>query len=156
MTVTIRNSNQYGSLDVAELLSFEKQLNMPLPPDYRAFLLLHNGGIPEPGDFVISFELGHGNLAEFYGLHSGPQYKNLSCAWAISEDSLPIGLLPIGGDPGGKPICIWLTGENIGKIYFWDHELDDYAATFGYHNPFPLADSLASFLANLLDASVLP
>ena len=32
----------------SDIASFEKQIGIQIPPSYRAFLLQHNGGIPEP------------------------------------------------------------------------------------------------------------
>jgi hypothetical protein len=35
---------------------------------------------------------------------------------------LPAGVILIGGDPGGNGICLVISGERRGQIWFWDHE----------------------------------
>lgn len=39
---------------------------------------------------------------------------------------MPHSLIPIGGDLGGGVICLGISGDHFGKIYYWDpmNELD--------------------------------
>lgn len=49
----IHDSNKYGKLTERRLAKLEKQLGVRLPDDYRAFMLEHNGGRPEPQGFAF-------------------------------------------------------------------------------------------------------
>ncbi len=41
------------------------------------------------------------------------------------DERMPIGFLPIGIDTFGNLACLAVTGEDVGKVYFWDHEEDE-------------------------------
>ena len=70
------------------------------------------------------------------------------------ESGFPRALLWIMEDPGGNGICIGLTGEQRGRVYFWIHdELPDPAEWGGRvetaSNVIILADSFADFVAGV-------
>jgi hypothetical protein len=47
------------------------------------------------------------------------------------------GLIPIAHDPGGNMVCLAVTGEKMGKIFFWDHEgISSEEETYGHDNIF--------------------
>src|SRR6478735_4682764 len=49
----IRDPLPAGPTSEADLASFERHIGHPLPPEYRGFLLEHNGGRPEPDAFLV-------------------------------------------------------------------------------------------------------
>jgi SMI1-KNR4 cell-wall len=49
MGVRIEGSREFGPLGEQRLAAFEAAHRLTLPPDYRHFLLAHNGGRPRPG-----------------------------------------------------------------------------------------------------------
>ena len=49
----ITDSQRFGPATDADVRELEVSVG-PLPADYRAFLLEHNGGRPEPDEFAIS------------------------------------------------------------------------------------------------------
>jgi hypothetical protein len=40
-------------------------------------------------------------------------------------EDLPSGVIPIGDDEFGNLVCLDLTDENYGKIYYWQHDADE-------------------------------
>lgn len=114
-----------------QVAALEQQLGMPLPAEYRNFLLTHNGGQLELADG--SFELfghpspyGHiGCVQFFYTLQkSAPVYESLQYAIEQIMPLMPSGHLPIS-DSGGNTITIDLE-KKPGCIYLFDHELPEY------------------------------
>ena len=49
----IKFTNPGPMLSAAEIHAFENRLGIQLPPDYRAFLMLYNGGSPDPAELLI-------------------------------------------------------------------------------------------------------
>ena len=145
----VEQSNEFGPLDSARLRQFEARLGTILPEDFRAFLLAHNGGRPVPSDFLISAEEGESSLHHTYGLHDGPDYFRLDDTWESYRGRMPATLLPIADDPGGNAICIGLHGAERGRVYFWDHELEEEAPS--WRNVVEVAPSFGAFLDGLFD-----
>jgi hypothetical protein len=149
INVTIRDS--FPQVDEARIRAFERALGISLPHDYRQFLLRSNGGRPDPAEFAITGEPLNpsGTIHYFFGIHDGPNY-NLGRKYAVYRERIPADLFPIAGDPGGNIICLAIRGDNVGSVYFWDH---DYEALEGevpdYSNVYFIADSFGSMLNNL-------
>ena len=103
-------------------MRFEDRIGSPLPPDYRRFLLEHNGGRPEtefwvdpPGVSIDNFfSLGKRGLDSVYDLEWNRRTLGLSSAY-----------LPIATDAGGNALALCLIGDDAGAVYFWDHESDE-------------------------------
>lgn len=118
---------------------FENHYSVKLPDEYKQFLLVTNGGIPnmvyfvkDDSDLVVNFFLSLGS--EKYSLEEYfEDYK-------IRENILPIDLLPIGEDAFGNIICISNNSERYGSIHLWYHE----DARIKY-----LSDTLNELLNNL-------
>jgi hypothetical protein len=118
MKPTIKNSGEPispGELDDTEVL-----LGKKLPEEYRRFLLSHNGGQPVPATFRVS----DGNETEAVGWLFALQVneEGLVSIAQTYADYLPDDLLPVASDPFGNMICLAVSGSNLGRVYFWDHE----------------------------------
>lgn len=122
--IHVENPNPFGVLSEARLAQFEQSLGYLLPSDYRVFLLAYNGGKPDLQDFPTPDSNWGGSLHHVYGLHAGPAYLRLDVVYETYRGRIPETLLPIADDPGGNAICVGLTGEHQGKIYFWNHEME--------------------------------
>lgn len=107
------------------LAEVEERLGVELPIDYRAFLDEHNGGYlnPNHGDDGVT-------VRQLYS--AGPtrvdMLKDLETVvgWysdAAEEEGPPGGLLPVGADDFGNHVCVKVRGDDLGGIYFWDHEV---------------------------------
>jgi hypothetical protein len=69
------------------------------------------------------------------------------------QDRVPNTLLPVARDPGGNLLCLQLSEQDYGKVYFWDHE-DEVAEgeTPGFDNVYFVAASFDELLNNLSEA----
>lgn len=135
----------HEDLSVESLESFEAYHNLKLPKDYREFLLMYNGGYPNPGIYTIGDEQGESVLNIFYGI--GDMYDNLEKKFDIFDEILEIGFIPIADDPSGNQICIGMNGEHFGRIYHWAHDEENDELD----NMYFIANSLNEFLMSLYD-----
>ncbi len=144
----IKDSNKFGRIDVEKLKLFELDNKLSLPPDYRAYLIKHNGGKPCPNHFKIPFSEGDiSRIHHCYGLHSGPTYLRLDYSYQTYLHRIPMHLLPIADDPFGNLILIGTAGNVLGKVYFWEHELENETCSFA---PMKLlSDTFGDFLISL-------
>ena len=142
------------SLREEDIRTFELQLGISLPDDYRRFLLAHNGGQPEPGAFpVFSFAVGdYAVLNRFLGIRQG-EYEDLANYYVnVFRGRIPGDLLPIASDPGGNLICLSVAGPDRGRVYFWFHEEEsDEGQSPGYSNIYFIADSFSALLDSLTE-----
>jgi cell wall assembly regulator SMI1 len=129
----------------SRLQDFEEKISVRLPHPYRQFLLRYNGGYPKPYYFTISKEQGIGMVNIFYGI--GEMYDNLDKNIELSDDILDIGFMPIADDPGGNQICLGLTENHFGHVYFWIHDEDPE----DQRNMYLLAKDFEEFLEKLYD-----
>ncbi len=135
------------------IVKFEKNVGCLIPPSYRKFLLIHNGGKPNPCEFTI---VGKNNSQDaiavkyFLGINFPEKTLNLEYVLSAYYNRLPSNLFPIARDPGGNLICIATTGTNIGKVYFWEHEFEvEDGEIPSYENVYFIADSFEEFLSML-------
>jgi len=149
-----------GPTSEKEIAKFEKYVGHRLPDDYRAFLLEHNGGRPEPDalmvpmqedemaeDIVMCFfpmrdrKLGEVEVEELEELRTWP----LHCAWddlqndleELYEKELKHPVMPIGTDGSSNYFCITLSGKKAGSVVFLENEMAEIT---------PLAPSFTAFL----------
>ena len=107
---------------------FESQIGQRLPEDYRDFLLRCNGGYAA-GAVVFQGPTPEGHAADACPNHIGgfreEGHFSLVAArenYQTDEVRIPEALLWIMDDPFGNAMCLGLTGQHRGRIYFWDHE----------------------------------
>lgn len=101
----------------------EAKLPGPLPTDYRAFLSSQNGGDPEPNWWPPEQGVGPG-VGMFLGLGAVADYDSLVESREIFTGRIPDHLLAIGYDQGGGQVCVALTGDDQGSVWFYDPELE--------------------------------
>lgn len=105
----------------SDIISLERELGASLPPDYRKFLLAHNGGLPTP--FVIDIEEfieSPTDVQVFFGIGRKIQSSDLRWNRYTFRDRIGPGFLPIACDSGGSLFCLALSGESRGAIYYVD------------------------------------
>jgi len=132
-----------------KIAAFEKGLGRPLPPQYRQFLISYNGGRPKIDEFGIPGQ-GSSQANFFYGIDVGKDYKcyELKKNVDVLKGRIPNELLPIADDPGGNQICISLSPDDCGRVYFWDHEKE----LEPDQTVIPLADSFDEFIDSLRES----
>jgi hypothetical protein len=144
-----------GGIATPELLAaFEEVIEARLPEDYKAFVLSTNGGTPFPDTYIVNDgeEEWESNVF-FYGLQTGHHsLYSLPTNYEEYAGRIPSGLIPIGNDYGGNLICISVTQETYGQIFFSHH---DY---FSYNDEEPCEDgtyfvapSFSAFFDNLFE-----
>jgi len=144
-------TNTYPPAPEAAVAAFEAQLNVQLPPDYRIFLLKHNGGKPKPQTFFISAEQGDDLLRYFLGIPPVLEFYNIYDYVKTYRGRIPQNFLPIGEDYLANLVCLSIAGDDYGRVYFWDHDWEVTESTPDYSNVYLLADSFDSFLNKLYD-----
>lgn len=139
-----------------QILELERRINSPLPDDYKNFLMQHNGGIPHPDEFCYSenSQRQYATVHYFLAVHDGSYDSIYYCIYMFKEreERVPPNLLPIARDPGGNLICISVSGEDGGKIYFWEHEEEADLAKgeiADYRNVYFIANSFTDFIAEI-------
>ncbi|MBZ0320168.1 MAG: SMI1/KNR4 family protein [Anaerolineae bacterium] len=138
----------------ADIQAVEQQLNIKFPDDYRRFLLAHNGGRPKLGVFLIPDDPIPNQssiLNWFYCIDPTDYNYDILRNAEIFKDRMPPEFIPIGEDPGGNQICLVISGEDKGMIFFWDHEQEmDEGEPPTYDNLFFIADNIDDLLNNRL------
>src|SRR5665213_632955 len=132
-----------------EIDAVEARLGIELPAEYRAWLFRFNGGQPKPGTFHFKGVAEHSeSVAWFFAVYDG-EYNNFETEyWAFKMQArrLPDALVPIADDGLGNIVCLAITGPDVGKIFFWDHELESDTGTPTYDNCRLVADSFGEFI----------
>jgi hypothetical protein len=146
--VTIANANPHGVLDAQRLREFEKKIGVALPYDYRDFLSQFNGGEPSPEGFWIVQEEDGSNVHEFLGLHNGPKWLSLD-GTKNSELGIPESLLPIANDGLGNMVCLKITGNDFGAVFFVDHDQHPFENRESFEGITKLKGSFSEFLSSL-------
>lgn len=139
------------SLTLGDIEAAEKRLQLSFPEEYKEFLLKHNGGSPTPNRFLYKDYDGNdsSSLVNFFHAIYEGRIDNLELKYQflVSEGRLLKKMIPIANDPFGNLICVSAEGDDMGKVYFWDHELEQEEA--GYENMGLISDSLTEFLNTL-------
>ncbi len=145
-------------LSEEKLCEVENRMGFTLPTAYRQFLLQYNGGKPKPAGFRFDKESDTYNDSEinfFHGIQEDAEfYINFERNCRMSEGRMPPDLIPIASDPFGNWICIAVSGEDCGQVYFWDHEREadpDEDEVPDYSNLHLIATDFNQFLEGLED-----
>lgn len=103
-----------------ELIALSKKIGYELPNDYIEFLRQHNGGYVKNS---ISSYYKNGEqkfiLTSMFGLGAD---DDLISQFETYKNRIPNTCIPIGRDAGGNLVCLNLSEDRYGYVYFWDHE----------------------------------
>jgi len=119
--------------------------------DYRQFLLRSNGG--SLGDKYEEVEA-YVVIGSVGGFREGYSLRSARSCYQGSPLRIPRALPWIMDDPGCNAICLGLTGEHRGNVYFWDHDEEPYPGDWDGRvetagNIQLLANSFTKFVASL-------
>ena len=147
MSPVIKNAE--APVSSKRLEQVEKKLGITLPPQYRSFLLAHNGGQPVPNQFHYKKEQGpytDSMVDWFLAIYEGENdnFEEYFATYKIEENRLPDNLVPIAHDPGGNLVCISVSESDVGAVFFWDHEREEEG-----NNTHLIADTFDEFLSLL-------
>lgn len=152
MSATIIRSGP--PLSSEQLDEVEQRMGSAIPPVYREFLLQNNGGRPVPNAFLYrrsdGTTAGEGGVNTFLGIGDA---ESTDIEWhrSMYEDRIPSNFFPIADDPGGNLICLSTSGDDVGAVYFWDHEEESDPPT--YDNVYFIAPDFQTFLDTLFEAT---
>ena len=136
--------------DIDDLETATRQI---YPAQYKQFLLMNNGGRPKENNFkfkAVADNLDGGIVDGFYGIDLELKVNNLDSAYKTYLGRMPKNIIPVAHDPFGNQICISVSGNDSGKVYFWDHEEEvSEGLEAGYQNLYLIADSFEEFLNQL-------
>ncbi|OAB38860.1 hypothetical protein PGLA_19570 [Paenibacillus glacialis] len=111
----------FEKISCKDVENFEKIRNVTLPYDYKQFLLLNNGGKPIKRRFqskdgkITSSLMMYFPISESVEISLDEKYKIYSIGKIVPSNFLPIGI-----DPADSLICLSVSGNDIGKVYFCD------------------------------------
>ncbi len=113
--------------NITEIEEFESKYNISLPQDYKRFLLENNGGKPSIRRFE-TVDGKHTSSVMFLFPISRCEESNLISVYKEfnMERLIHSDFLAIGNDPIGNKICISIMGNDIGSIYYWSVDMEDF------------------------------
>jgi hypothetical protein len=121
MPVKVEIFESPGTLTEQDLAVFEAKIGQRFPDDYRQFLKQYNGGRPEPRSF--SEQNGKPCSSVHYFLSvNGKEFVDMIEEIRSYAGRLPTRFTPIAYDSFGNVICLSMSGDDRGAVYFWDHE----------------------------------
>lgn len=106
----------------ADVEALEQQLGFPLPEDYKAHILRHNGGWPDKATFVQSLPDGERvkrSISDFYSIRYGTNTVEEVLA---DLDELHPDLVPFGSETGGDQFLLSVGPKDYGAVYYLSHE----------------------------------
>ena len=132
----------------------EDEMRRKIPLPFRSFLLTHNGGRPDGGDFIAAESPAgtspEGTIKSFLGVGMPERTFNLDYVLSTFAGRIPDWCFPVARDPGGNLVLLAETGPDAGKVYFWDHELEaEEGQPPTNANLYFIADSFGDFLESL-------
>jgi hypothetical protein len=104
-------------VDEARVASFERVLGVPLPDDYRSFVLSTNGGslsasnahFVGPRSFIVHC---------LSSLDDPDEGSRLNASHEYAADFPSDDLLEIGYDQGGNRVLLVVRGDHRGEVWF--------------------------------------
>lgn len=136
-----------------EIKKFEKDIGSNLPLDYVNFLSNYDciyfvDYVNFP--FLETYPNDERALIDiFFGFLIGDTY-DLWENYHDSRERMPSNFIPIATDPGGNKLCIVVSGDYNGKIYFWDHEQEELNDSSSLsNNLYLVANSFDDFIKSL-------
>lgn len=108
-------------IDVVDLARIEAKMGRPFPEPYRAFLLAHNGGRPNPDVIdVPDAPFMSTDVQVLHGIHTVIKTSDLAWNLDVLEGCVENHLLPIACDSLGNIYMLVLNEEDYGQVYYFD------------------------------------
>lgn len=145
------DDSPFGAASEEAVAAYEAKLSTPLPNDYRAYLLLHNGSKPSKVDYRMPNEENWiESVDEMSGL--GPDDDPRSLTHYLEGDhGIPDGWIPIANSGYGDYTVLSVRSEDYGRIYYLFHEVHGYDASNRSNGVYPLANSFTEWIDGLDD-----
>jgi hypothetical protein len=149
----------------ADLLRFEQDHGMVLPPDYRTFLQHFDGGAVvdmditffiqfgyqyhKTGQYLLYYVLplqqssGYGSVEEMIDVARSWYLEDLNVGYDYTRDFITIALTG-----GNVHVCLGCSEKYYGKVYLLDFFTSESGSVQGHF--LPLADSFTAFVLDVL------
>ena len=116
----------FDPINSAVIEGFQEKYNLTLPEDYKEFLLKNNGGKPRIRRFKTMDGKHTSSLMLLYPISEKikPNLGNIYNEFNMKK-VIPANLLVIGSDPIENKICICVSGNEKGSIYYWSLDMED-------------------------------
>jgi hypothetical protein len=158
-------------LDDQSLAKLEAKIGARLPAPYRDFVQHYGGSLFDEylqcvSKYILPAFLskdGRVPVGEFLGASSSAdtKYSTLEAAIDTYTGRMPETVIPIADDGGGNKVCIGIRGNELGKIFYWDHnnewDEEDYVdeglpvpEDLPFQNCHLIADSFSDFIMQLV------
>lgn len=141
-------SESFGMVSERQISDFEQRHGVAVPPVYKQFLYISNGGRSDRSAFDVPGWPGQGSILDFFfGIGAGDE---ASIEWWINEldTRIPVGFIPVGIDQGANLVLVGTAGKYLDQIWYWDSsyqfELSDKQGTV-----FKIADNIDQMLEQL-------
>lgn len=146
----MRFVESFGSCENKKIKELETNYNLSFPMEYKHFLEIYNGGVPEKDVFNFKDTNDGSILYGFFGFDSNSKRLDIAYRYMMAKRRIPSNTFPIADDQGGNLILLSVKGPDYGKVYFWDHDWEaNDGETPDYSNLTLIADSFEEFINNL-------
>lgn len=102
-----------------QIVKVQKEIDVEFPKEYFDFLVDQNGGYPVKCEFELPDKTDKSIVNMFYPI--GEMKTNLK---RRNRLRLHPDFIAIGNDSGGNQILLGVSGDEIGRVYFWEHDVD--------------------------------
>lgn len=133
--------------------SFCSLYQLEFPKEYIEYLKKYNDAELEPN--VVDIGNNECCIRYFYGT-SNDEYSDICTIYEVYKNRMPSKFIPIADPDFGNQICMSLSQDTYGKIYFWDHETMD--SDFGdickinFQDMRQIANSFVELLNNIKES----
>ena len=139
--------------DEVRFKTFCKKNSFELPIAYVDYLAEYNDGELESN--VVEIENNEINVRFFYGT-SGNEYTDIIAVYDEYKERLPEKCIPIADPDFGNLVCMSLSDDTYGNIYFWDHETmdteEDAECVISINDMYKIADSFEMLLNQIKES----
>jgi len=137
-------------ISAEDVRDFEEYLGATLPEQYQRFLLMYNGGLPEPDAVDVEGLKGGGaDVHVLYGIGVPIESERLDWNYELlREHRIEAWQLPIASDSFGNAYILSLRDEDRGVITYCDLQTV-YGRLEVKPDFYPVASDFDTFLARL-------
>ena len=139
---------------IDEVKQIENEIGSTLPSDYVNFLI-HFGGLflsTASASFYRSDDvIDTIGVETIYGFLPD-NVDDIISNYHTYQSRMPNELIPIACDAGAGEICLSVSGDNKGAVYYWDRYLEEdpeEGEEVGYSNLFLIARTFDEFINSL-------
>ena len=133
-----------------DLVKYEFDFGFQFPTEYKKFLKVSNGGIPDLKKFDLEGKVQEGLSIDFFLGINVEKEKNVFYILKITRGLIPKGLVPFALTEGAGVLFIGVGDESFEKIYYWERgDIEKPSQAVEGENLFPVASNFEEFLNSI-------